>query len=352
MKKLLSIIVPSYNMEAFLPKCLQSLIVIDNELLSKLDVIVVNDGSKDRTSAIAHEFESKYPDVFCVIDKKNGHYGSCINAGLSVARGTFVRTLDADDSYDTDEFQKYLYHLEKISTFSKDVDLVLNDYVCVFGEDKIEKGFSFEEDKVLTIKEVLNEKTILLQPSMAYRTCLLKSIGYKQTEGIAYTDNEWDIYPMLKVRTLVYVKSDVYLYSIGREGQSISAQSVSANTWMLDKIADRLFSCLGDMVRNCDAGNIAYLDKWLMFFLPQVYDDCIYRKPLQMAVKRLEEIDLKLLAISPKAWTAMESILVLFKSSKHPWGYYSWFRRRHGLAVLILFIVRTYTKMRRFVKCS
>ena len=61
MSKILSIIVPPYNMEAYLPKCLGSLVIDDKELLQKLDVIVVNDGSKDRTSEIAHEFAAKYP---------------------------------------------------------------------------------------------------------------------------------------------------------------------------------------------------------------------------------------------------------------------------------------------------
>ena len=108
MNKILSIIVPSYNMEAYLPKCLGSLIIDEQELLQKLDVIVVNDGSKDRTSEIAHEFETKYPGVFRVVDKTNGHYGSCINAGLAVATGTFIKVLDADDYYLTDIFKDYL----------------------------------------------------------------------------------------------------------------------------------------------------------------------------------------------------------------------------------------------------
>ena len=94
--KILSIIVPSYNMEAYLPKCLRGLVIDDKELLGKLDVIVVNDGSKDRTSEIAHSFETKYPGVFRVIDKTNGHYGSCINAALPVAEGEYVKILDAD----------------------------------------------------------------------------------------------------------------------------------------------------------------------------------------------------------------------------------------------------------------
>ena len=87
MDKTLTIIVPSYNMEAYLPKCLGCLVIDDKELLQKLDIIVVNDGSKDRTSEIAHEFESRFPGVFRVIDKTNGHYGSCINAALPHVSG-------------------------------------------------------------------------------------------------------------------------------------------------------------------------------------------------------------------------------------------------------------------------
>ena len=64
MDKLLTIIVPSYNMEAYLPKCLGSLVINAKELLQKLDIIVVNDGSKDRPSEIAHEFEKNHPSVF------------------------------------------------------------------------------------------------------------------------------------------------------------------------------------------------------------------------------------------------------------------------------------------------
>lgn len=68
-EKILSIIIPSYNMEAYLPKCLKSLIISDERLFDKIDVVVVNDGSTDHTSEIAHGFESEYPGVFRVIDK-------------------------------------------------------------------------------------------------------------------------------------------------------------------------------------------------------------------------------------------------------------------------------------------
>ena len=118
MEKVLSLIIPTYNMEKYLKKCLDSLIVENMDLL---EVLVVNDGSKDNSSKIAHEYEEKYPNTFRVIDKENGNYGSCINRGLAEAKGKYVKVLDADDCFDVNNFNKYLSFLQE-----NDVDLVLN----------------------------------------------------------------------------------------------------------------------------------------------------------------------------------------------------------------------------------
>ena len=95
MEKLLTIIVPTYNMEAYLDKCLTSLIVGESgeEQMCMLEVLVINDGSTDDSSAIAHRYEERYPQTFKVIDKENGNYGSCINVALSVATGKYIKIL-------------------------------------------------------------------------------------------------------------------------------------------------------------------------------------------------------------------------------------------------------------------
>ena len=107
MNKILTIIIPTYNMEKYLRRCLDSLI-IDEEEMKQLEVLVINDGSKDSSSQIAHEYQDKYPDTFRVIDKENGNYGSCINRGLKEATRKYVKVLDADDSFDTKNFAKLL----------------------------------------------------------------------------------------------------------------------------------------------------------------------------------------------------------------------------------------------------
>ena len=95
MEKLLTIIIPTYNMEKYLNQCLDSLLTEKAQGL--LDILVVIDGSKDRSSEIAHGYADKYPETVRVIDKENGNYGSCINRGILEGRGKYVKILDADD---------------------------------------------------------------------------------------------------------------------------------------------------------------------------------------------------------------------------------------------------------------
>ena len=130
MDKELTVVIPSYNMERFLPKCLESfgldlLQKEDGALADALEVIVVNDGSADRTSEVAHRFEGSFPTVVKVIDKANGNYGSCVNVALRGATGRYIRILDADDYFETGECAKYLRFLISLHGAA---DLVVNDY--------------------------------------------------------------------------------------------------------------------------------------------------------------------------------------------------------------------------------
>ena len=129
--KTLTVVVPTYNMEKYLRRCLDSLIV-GEEGMAQLEVLVVNDGSKDSSSAIAHEYEARYADTFRVIDKENGHYGSCVNRGVEEARGRYIKILDADDCYDNAEFEKYVDTIKTV-----DVDMVLNDYAFIRPDGEI-----------------------------------------------------------------------------------------------------------------------------------------------------------------------------------------------------------------------
>ena len=239
MEKILTIVIPTYNMQDYLRRCLDSLIVPE-EQMKQLEVLVVNDGSKDNSSAIAHEYQDKYPDTFRVIDKENGNYGSCVNRGLKEATGKYIKILDADDWFDNENFIAYLNYL-----VFQNVDVVLND--CQKVNNLGENCGSFliiglEENKEYPLS-ILYEKNIYPQMHcVAYRLDLLKEMGYHQTEGISYTDQEWVLKPMANVETIIYLKTSLYNYMLGREGQTMEKEVMERK--FCDHV-DVIFSIIG-----------------------------------------------------------------------------------------------------------
>lgn len=241
MNKLLTIIVPSYNMEKLLGQNLQTLLINNNS--HRVEVLVVNDGSKDRTLAIARGFEQRFPEIFTVIDKENGNYGSCINAGLKVARGKYVKIMDADDCFDTAFFESFVDCLTGI-----DVDVVINDYYKLYSNGKREDfTYSMPVKQSVLIADVYDENSFstLLLPALTYRTSILKAMNYHQTEGISYTDTEWCYSPMTQMSTLFYFNSPVYIYKMGREGQTMDPV-------VFRQRLPQLFQCLHSLMNSLD----------------------------------------------------------------------------------------------------
>ena len=92
MQKILTITIPSYNVEAYIAATLDTMVTINN--LDLLEILVVNDGSKDNTVAVAQQYVDKYPNSVRIIDKENGGHGSTINAGIREATGKYFKVVD------------------------------------------------------------------------------------------------------------------------------------------------------------------------------------------------------------------------------------------------------------------
>ena len=219
MQKLLTIVIPTYNMQDYLHRCLDSL-VVSPELMEQLEVLVVNDGSKDNSSAIGHEYEAKYPTTFRVIDKENGNYGSCVNRGLAEAQGKYIKVLDADDWFDNDAFGRFLCVLKDATS-----DLILTPFNIVdaaTGMASLAYHPGLEEGKTYRFHDcTLKEVGVYMMHAVTYRVELLRSIAYTQTVGISYTDTEWSFNPLYAVETMTYFDCNVYQYLVGREGQTM-----------------------------------------------------------------------------------------------------------------------------------
>jgi glycosyltransferase involved in cell wall biosynthesis len=246
--KVLSIIIPMYNMENYIGKCLQSLLDIPTECLESIDIIVVNDGSKDQSLRIATSYQKKYPEVIRVIDKENGNYGSCINAGLAKALGTYVKVLDSDDYFSSVGLSAIL---EKISSIPV-MDMIITDFDIINANDEITNHVSFQlkKEKCLLFNDIWKKISDIQMHAIIYRTELFKEINYHQTEGISYTDQEWCYYPMVKIQTVYYVNNVLYKYLLGREGQTMSENILKKKISNLEIVANKMLKHFSLLDKN------------------------------------------------------------------------------------------------------
>ncbi len=308
MDKVLSIIIPSYNMEKYLHKCLQSL-VVDN--LEKVQVIVVNDGSKDKTLEIAKEFQKSYPDSFTVIDKQNGNYGSCINCGLVKAIGKYVKVLDADDSFISSNFREFIEFLSNI-----DVDMILSDYIKVDEDDNttdpITLPIHIPDNTIVSAEGIFrNVHRIFQMHSVTYKTSLLRSINYSQTEGISFTDQEWVFLPTAYVKTVAYFHKPVYKYLVGRIGQTIGEDFLKRQI-ALQKIYSKQILQYEDTIQSLGDKNqvVTYLKERLMFNLDYLYRIALLYHKNTESIQELTAFDKHIRLTSKKATEIVDSLLI------------------------------------------
>ena len=215
MSKILTIIVPTYNMEWLLGRCLQSLVLHGNENLQRqTEVLVIIDGATDSSKKIALDYQNNYPDSFRVIEKENGNYGSCVNRGLQEAQGKYVKILDADDSFDSEWYAQYL---TKLLTLEADLIVSSGSFVDVENQKWGDWRFEYETDRMYEVEDLRP----LWIHYITYKTVILKEINYRQTEGISYTDEEWCFYPILAVHNFYSLSMPLYRYTVGREGQTM-----------------------------------------------------------------------------------------------------------------------------------
>ncbi len=247
-EKLLTLAVPTYNMEKYLARCLESCLCSHKDLL---EILVINDGSKDQSSIIAHQYESQYPNIIHVIDKENGNYGTCVNRALTEAQGKYFRMLDADDWANTEALDQLLEYMQQV-----DADLFVTEADDCFENHKKRITFpdTIEIGKVYDARRFDGIQTgfrnFFCSHLLTYRTSLLKQIGLKLQAGISYTDNEYVYFPLAAIQTMVFFRLPVYQYFIGREGQTTDPRVIMKSGTQLYQVWKRL---IDDYKAGCRA---------------------------------------------------------------------------------------------------
>ncbi len=221
--KLISFAVPCYNSQDYMRRCVDSLLSGGD----KIEIIIVNDGSTDRTAEIADEYKAKYPNIVKVVHKENGGHGSGIMAGLAEAEGLYYKVVDSDDWADAESLQRILSLIESFIEQEKQMDLIVCNYVYEHEERKphtvhyrgtlpINKEFTWDECGIFDISRYI------IMHAVFYRTDLVRKSDLQIPLHTFYVDNIFLYTPMPYVKSIYYCDTDFYRYFIGRSDQSVN----------------------------------------------------------------------------------------------------------------------------------
>lgn len=222
--KLISFAVPCYNSQDYMSNCIDSLLAGGDDV----EIIIINDGSRDGTLNIAQSYAGKFPSVVKVIDKENGGHGSGVNAGLQAAEGLYYKVVDSDDRLERDALLKLIAKIKEHIAAGVSPDLYVTNFVYDHAYDNTTHLSTYKkkipEGKIVgwnCVKKFRFSHMMLMHALLFKRDIVLQS-GTVLPEHTFYVDNIYAYKPLPCVKTLCYLNLDLYWYFIGRADQSIN----------------------------------------------------------------------------------------------------------------------------------
>lgn len=226
--------------------CIESLLPGGEDV----ELLIVNDGSSDRTAEIADEYAQKYPSIVKAIHQENGGHGEAVNAGIRNASGLYFKVVDSDDWVDTKGYFKILRSLQDFVANDQSVDLVISNFVYEKEGAKYKKVMKYDnalpENTIFTWEDMksFRKGQYILMHSVIYRTQLLKDCGLELPKHTFYVDNLYVYVPLQFVESIYYVNVDFYRYFIGRHDQSVNEsvmirridQQIKVNKLMIEQV--------------------------------------------------------------------------------------------------------------------
>lgn len=307
MKKLLTILIPVYNTEKYIKRCLDS--VLMEETNDLVEIIIVSDGSKDQSLEIAKSYQKNYPNTIVIVDKENGGHGSTINKGIEIATGKYFRVLDSDDWFNSIDFINFVKSLE-----NEDADLVITNYrqEHIYNSDS-----NYFEYKNLIENTQYNfdnfdlsklDGEYFVMATSTYKVSILRESNLKLMEKTFYVDMQYNIVPIIKVKTFVYYNYDIYRYFIGRKEQSVNLQSFVKNQDHHENVLKFLLDFYNSQ-KNMSQNKKTYIYTIIKYMLNTHYSIyCIYDKNHKSAYTKIRSFDNYLKSSNLDLYNSMSSI--------------------------------------------
>ncbi len=241
--KLLTFAIPSYNSQDYMEHCIETLLPGGDDV----EILIVDDGSKDRTAEIADDYARRYPGIVRAIHQENGGHGEAVNAGIRNATGLFFKVVDSDDWVDGEAYKKILDKLRELAGGDTVLDMFIANYVYEkegAKHKKVMRYTALPKDQVFTWNETgrFHKGQYILMHSVIYRTQLLRECGLELPKHTFYVDNIYVYKPLPSVKHMYYMDVDFYRYFIGRDDQSVNEkvmigridQQIKVNKIMVD----------------------------------------------------------------------------------------------------------------------
>lgn len=289
-EKILTIIIPSYNVSKYISKTLESMVNIKN--INKLDIIVVDDGSKDNTAAIAYEYFERYPKSVNIIRKENGGHGSTLNSGLAKAKGLFTIIVDGDDWIESSTLDYIIECLPK-----QDIDVLVTNYktyneiTCEY-EERICKCENY--DNIYTMKYINDNCIFMPMATLCVRTDKIKSLNQSILENTFYVDEQYCVFALARISKIKFLNKFLYYYRVGNINQSMNMQNQINNIDHKVRVLNSILSFYNQ--NDFDIDNKIYIERKLIGILKSIYLIMLVsnmdKRQGRIYVKRIrEEID-------------------------------------------------------------
>lgn len=223
--KLITFVIPCYNSENYMSNCIDSILQLNEE---DIEIIIIDDGSKDNSAKIADEYENKYPNIIKAIHQENGGHGEGVNQGIKNASGLYFKVVDSDDWLDGNALRKLFDQIKIFAESGEFPDLILANYVYEYAKNNtvhiIDYNNIFPQNIMFSWNDIKRFKIgkYILMHSAVYRTEILRTSKVVLPKHTFYVDNIFVFEPLPYVKKIYYMDIDLYRYFIGREDQSVN----------------------------------------------------------------------------------------------------------------------------------
>ena len=247
--------------------CIDNLVAAGEDV----EVIIVNDGSKDNTGKIADEYQKKYPTIVKAIQKENGGHGSGVMAGIRNATGMFFKVVDSDDWIETKDVLDMLDLIKRHEAQEANVDLYITNYVYEHAADNSQYVMHYRKclppEQIFAWEDMKRVKleTVFLMHSLLYRTSKLRESKMDLPNHTFYVDDIYAYQPLPFMKKIFYHDIDLYHYFIGRADQSVNYGTMCKRYEQQMRVFKIMFTAYTyDEIIKQPKHLKKYMFKWLM----------------------------------------------------------------------------------------